>query len=294
MAANSSTLIDRRDYGLKIAMPGYDLTLATDNQTLFNSSFPILQIKVLASLKPDTLGGPANNSGEYCGFAGTAPFRMFVYRWYHGLGFPPFHVPLGKNSTYYGSYYSVDSQYIYRVIPEETDLGIPLDDGVKLLVCPIDISKDIEYPYTALPMDISGLYGQVGDYGFKSVEFGDIMTDDYDNLGINPRLQSQMLLAVKTMDTSVGTTVEYIVPDGLSIDDVMFYGFSNQELGDYDSSNPIMTWTYVGKFSQATPWLRVGYPDGNGAQIVPVTGNNASLVCTRQPMVAPVVTGVTV
>lgn len=293
--ANASTLIARRDYGMKIAMPGFDLHIATDNQLLFNSSFPILQIKVLAGLYAAAAGSSTvSNGGEYLG---TFNDGTYVYRWYHGLGYAPFFLTVATSGgvTMDGRY-SVDENYIYRVDAN------PVDDGTKVLICPINIAKDIEYPYTALPLAQSDI--RVGDYGFKSVEFGDIETQDYDNLGIDPRLQSQMLLAVKTYDTSTipagatqytSITIDYDIPAGMSVNDCMAYGFAQYpDLDRYYSSSGLKVWRPLGQYAQAPPSLFVGYLNPDSARVLSFYSMPASLIITRLPMVAATQTETTI
>lgn len=293
--ANASTLIARRDYGMKIAMPGFDLHTATDNQLLFNSSFPILQIKVLAGLYAAAAGSSTvSNGGEYLG---TFNDGTHVYRWYHGLGYAPFFltVAAGGGVTMDGRY-SVDENYIYRVD------AYPVDDGTKVLICPINITKDIEYPYTALPLEAQAV--NVGDYGFKSIKFGDIEMQDYDNLGIDPRLQSQMVLAVKTYDTSTipaGATqyttipIVYNLPAGMTTNDCMAYGFAQYpDLDRYYSSSGLKVWRPLGQYAQAPPSLFVEYDGVNTARVLSFYSMPASLIITRLPMVAATQTETTI
>ena len=39
-----STMISKKDYGIKIAKRGYDVSYASDTELLYNSSFPVLAI----------------------------------------------------------------------------------------------------------------------------------------------------------------------------------------------------------------------------------------------------------
>jgi hypothetical protein len=291
--ANTSTLISRRDYGMKIAMPGFDLSTATDNQLLFNSSFPILQIKVFASLGyitaassgsgTDAEKNSCNFGGEYLGMIDN----LMVWRWYHGLGFPPLYLPIGSNGVTFGAPFSVDENYIYYTSNVYSPVigwnGVYEGAVDRCLICPIDISKDIEYPYTALPLDMN--YGVVGDYGFKSVEYGDIKDTDFQNLGINPRLQAQMVLAVKTSDTKLSTSnnIEYQLPTGITTNDVMVYVFRQH----YSSSTGTNIWSHIYAYGQSPPSVLVD-PTNNivGVYYASVTTDKMSAIITRQPMVA--------
>ena len=291
--ANKSTLIARRDYGMKIAMPGFDVQYAGDNELLFNSSFPILQIKALVELYAAAPGSSdVSNGGEYLG---TFQDGTYVYRWYHGLGYPPFFLTFNAGGIIFGQQYSVDENYIYRVDAN------PIKNGTKVLICPINLKKDIEYPYTAKPLAKSD--GIVGDYGIKSIEYGDIEAHDFDNLGIDVRLQSQMVLAVKTFDTSTipagatdYTTIEinYDYPSGMTVNDCMVYGFARyKDLDLYYNTTGLNVWRPLGQYGQAPPSVFIGYYNPNSARIVSFYSMPASLVITRLPMVAAVQTGST-
>lgn len=292
--ANQSTLIARRDYGLKIAMPGFDARYAGDNQLLFNSSFPILQIKILSGLYSVANNSTeANQGGEYIGTVGTPPYDVPVFRWYHGLGYPPFFLVIGDGGFSWDNGYSVDDQYIYRVGSYDFIANTviwPTDDGSKVLVCPIDLTLDIEYPYTALPLE-SPLINTI-DYGFKSVEFGDINDEVYENLGINIRLQSQMILAVKTMQTSTipggagdFTTIpiDYTLPAGMTSNDVVAYGFVKQDIG---GTSGLLTYRVVGQSGQSVPSVFVNYPTAGNIELQTFYSQPGSLVITRLPLVA--------
>jgi hypothetical protein len=293
--ANTSTLITRRDYGLKIAMPGFDAMYAGDNQLLFNSSFPILQIKVLSKLYSLANGSTqANQGGEYIGTIGNPPYDVPVFRWYHGLGYPPFFLVLGTNGFIYNDVYTVDDQYIYRKGVYDFNTGSvlwPTDSGAKVLLCPIDLTRDIEYPYTALPLQKPQINSI--DYGFKSAEYGELNDPNFNNLGINIRLQSQMVLAVKTMETSTipgGATdftvipIDYTLPAGMSSSDVISYGFVKQNLDFNDTT--LQTWRPVGASGQAVPSTFIDYPFVGNFELQTFKSQPGALVITRLPMVA--------
>ena len=138
--ANKSTLISRRNYGMKIAMPGFDARTAGDNELLFNSSFPILQIKMLARLGSNSADvRDLPHAGEYCGEKNG----FHLARWYHGLGYPPFFIVLDKKGSQITNYYSVDEQFVYL-----NKQDIRRSDEV-ILICPIYVTQVIEYQYTA-------------------------------------------------------------------------------------------------------------------------------------------------
>lgn len=285
--ANKSTLIGRRNYGMKIAMPGFDAMTAGDNQLLFNSSFPILQIKILSELYALGATSPNGNlGGEYIGTANGDR----VYRWYHGLGYPPFFLTLNQGGVIFNSDYMVDDQYIYRKGNPWT--GAPLQDGTRVLLCPIDLTLDIEYPYTAKPLE-RPIFNSI-EYGFKSIEYGDIIDHNFDNLGIDIRLQSQMLLANKTMKTSSIPSspgewdiieVDYTLPKGMTINDVVAYGFAQQKIDPSDSNSP-RAYISVGQYAQSAPTVSVGYPTDDNIRLSTFYSQPGSLVVVRQPLVS--------
>ncbi len=290
--ANASTLITRRDYGLKVAMPGFDAQTAGDNQLLFNSSFPILQIKILSELYCKGVGSQeANQGGEYIGTIGASTSRVF--RWYHGLGFPPFFLLLDPNGIKFNTNYAVDENYIYRM-GDFYGGDWPTQDGTKVLVCPIDLTKDIEYPYTALPFEAPKFNSL--DYGFKSIEYGEMNEDDFNNLGVNIRLQSQMVLACKTLQTSTipanpseFTTIpiDYTLPAGMTLNDVVAYGFSRRPIDQNAAGSPTAYFS-VGQSGQAVPSVFTDYPTpgmGN-IELQTLYSQPGALVVTRLPFTA--------
>ena len=279
--ANKSTLISRRNYGMKIAMPGFDARTAGDNELLFNSSFPILQIKVLASLGSNSADvRDLPNGGEYCGENNG----FHLCRWYHGLGFVPFFIVLDKQGSQNTTSYGVDDQFIYL-----QRQNIRRNDE-KVLVCPIDITRDIEYPYTAKPIQVDDYTrNQVGNYGFKSIEHGAIEDNDFNNYGINVRLQSQMVLAIKTEETVINKpsgphkqySVEYVLPRNMIVDDCMSYVmFKTKIIG-----TNLDVWSHGSQYLQGSPAIKINRSE-NKASVITTTDIPVSLIITRLPMVA--------
>lgn len=279
--ANKSTLIGRRNYGMKIAMPGYDCRTAGDNELLFNSSFPILQIKILASLGTNS-DNPrdVDFGGEYLG----EQFGMHVHRWYHGLKYPPFFILLDKKYAQSSSEYVVDENFIY------TFKYNPRKSGEKVLLCPIDITRDIEYPYTAKPLVVDDyIRDHIGHYGFKTVHHGDIMKNDFNNWGINVRLQSQMVLAIKNDSTVVDKPsepnkrmdIEYVLPRGMSINDCMVYAMAKTQMFPTD----IVGWKHIDQYAQSPPSIFIDQAK-NMARLATLSNIPAAMIVTRLPMVA--------
>lgn len=286
--ANLSSIIGRRKYGIKIALPGFDVRTATDTQLLFNSSFPILQTKIWASL--GTLSDnmhDVNFGGEYLGKKGT----LHIHRWAHNLGYPPFFLSFAWERFNPVWQYGVDEKYIYsfRENPRRT--------GEKVLVCPIDITRDVEYPYTssAVPID-SNTVSKIGKYGLKTSEAGfDSEGMGQDFQGFNMRIQSQMVLAVKTMKTIAEPPVNeddparvvYTLPKNMNFSNTSVYGFMKFEKGISPYDFEYWTATQIGGQSAGTLFVS---KEANTADIFTVKKIPVSLVAVRQPMFAPVTT----
>lgn len=279
--ANKSTLISRRNYGMKIAMPGFDVRTAGDNQLLFNSSFPILQIKVLAALGTNSGNmHDTNLGGEYLG----NEFGFHVHRWYHGLGYPPLFIILNKEGVQSNDEYAVDDQFIYTIKQD------PRRKEEWVLLCPINIREDIEYPYTARPIEIDDYTkNAIGNYGFRSIKYGSMTDNDFDNLGFSMRIQSQMVLAVKTPETVINKPagindqydVEYYLPRGITVNDVMVYGMYESKILNTDKK----VWSHTAQYGQGAPAIFIDR-DKNKIHMRTTNRLPVSMIITRLPMVA--------
>jgi len=182
---NTSTLIQTQDYGTKIAKAGYDALTAPEQELLFNSSWPSLQIVKVVDLSDYDVSGATLNPIE------------------HGLTFPPFAVLMGEFDTYYGS----NSTYngFYPVPVDETHVYANNTSSsvtpslTRLVIYNLDITRDIEYPYK----ERSGsTVSYDTDYGIKAVkETEDITSSDMRDYLLHSRCQSPLVMAVKTQDT---------------------------------------------------------------------------------------------
>lgn len=203
---NKPNYKERGDYGVRVARPGYDAEICAQNQLIFNSNWPILQItKVIDINKIEewehkyfdmdngvwvdeipasaTQGGGsaidgARVSKNYLIYVGSSTNYFDYgdnYHWYidfkykkykHNLGYVPFFF---------------DSKYVSGL------------DGYVILTS-VNIAKDIDYPYTegALP-----LLNPIKDYGIKSTsEFGPNVP------GLCSNMFSKLVQAVKTTESS--------------------------------------------------------------------------------------------
>lgn len=206
---NKKNYKKRGDYGVRVARPGYDAENCAQNQLIFNSNWPILQIAKVIDLDKkadfeykywDTqnrvwlddadTSGLRGNYGIYISnisvnknhlvytkeaeafLETTAPYTVrywrFKYkRYYHGLGYTPFFF-----------------------LSEEVS-----DTENKVILTSVDVSRDIDYPYTegALP-----LISKIGDYGISS-------TSCFNNPrvpGLCSNMFSKLVQAVKTNESS--------------------------------------------------------------------------------------------
>lgn len=285
---NESNLVQRKDYGVRIARPGYNASYCADNQLLFNSSWPIMQItgvykEVLLSQSGETpatgtlISTTTEDYSSYCAsdteyvYTKKITKRYLVVTEYvnvvqtygvrHTLGFPPLAFQSGTVSGLSG----------YVVITN------------------IDISIDVDYPYTEAPL---AYYGGIADYGFKTrAYFRNTMprTGEEWGFGVNSRLSSKLVQAVKTLDTAVEDdgvkNIRWRPPTDangkeiFNVRDFEYFGFIK-----YDGSD-----IYTPRRAILAPLL----DPGNETTAIIDPGQStagyspASLVILRSPMVAP-------
>lgn len=210
---NKKNLKARGDYGVRVARPGFDAMNCADNQLIFNSGWPILQLcKVV-----DTDDGT-----EYKRY-----YEVSTDTWYDELpeGYSFFYdddTPdnrFGVSKRYVRKLLSVkvyanesyDECYEYTYNRIKHDLGyvpffIPAENvyntqSNKVLLFSIDIETDVDYPYTDMPLP---MVSTPGDYGMKSESvFGPRVP------GLSTGQFSQLVQAVKTQDTA-----KYYYPSG--------------------------------------------------------------------------------
>lgn len=167
---NKTSLIEKGDYGIKIAVPGVDINSARDSDLIFSSAWPALQLTQVISSPPTSF------------FVGTQAEE-------HGLDFPPLVLSFPTASSGNSALQvAADSKYYYR--------GYNFDT---FYVFNIDLSKDIEYPYDN-KTTVSRPYDT--DYGIKIPKTGYSVDDtDLNNFILHSRCQSLLVLSVKTEST---------------------------------------------------------------------------------------------
>lgn len=262
LANNTSTLVSVQDYGLKIAKAGFDVLTAPEQELLFNSSWPSLQI---VHVKEYTLVGYSPNDVV----AHEMPFVPLA------IGF----VSTDSSSAVqdYNGFFplSADETNLYpgRISPS-------ISSGtLKIVIFNVDITVDIEYPYTERS-GVNKTYDS--DYGVKlTKENSDIKSTDLRDYIAHSRCQSPLLLAVKTQETiptqnidaGAGTrTIQYNT--GLDFVSYVFGFVRFSAEGIY---------TYAPYVSQSYP---ATYSDGFTSQLslIDAAVDKGSIVVLRSPM----------
>lgn len=276
------TMRSRSDYGLKIAKKGFDVYYANDNQLLYNSSFPVLQI--VGYIDPSTQWEVVE-TGSYQWwnpYNGSVSTRWrHNLRKMHGVNHPPMIVPLnpdyfggsGKqiewNSKYVYSFNEFYSQAEYNAFIANVDTG-------KFIIFDVDIETDVEYPYVDDGIDTE--WGQTYDYGIKHMLTDDTETTDPNKLGLNANIQSLMVVAVKVA-TSDNPNENKYEPLGISTDRLSPFCFIKSRSTD--------RWRPGGVSIQATRGFRPAIGWGYYRLDGQLFDAKCSLVLTRLPMISP-------
>lgn len=275
----------RSDYGLKIAKRGYDVMYASDNQLLYNSSFPVLQI--VGYITADTQW-EVTETGSYQywdEFSGT-----IVTRWrhnrrrLHGLNYPPMVVPFGYNVFSSADKLEWNTKYIYfdKMFFSESEYNTYVNAGAKTpyaTIFGIDIETDVEYPYVddGLPIE----WGQQYDYGIKHLLTDDISSVDPTDLGLNANVQSIMAVAVKVA-TNEQPEVAVYYPDGISASQLAPFSFIKSATTGRWRAGGVSAQAVSG-YRPAMPSLGIDYYRLDGQ----LFAAKCSLVVVRSPMIAP-------
>lgn len=251
---NISTVLPKADYGIKISKAGFDALTCADNDLLFNSSWPSIQH---VSVAPAVEGA-------------TVP---------HGLDFTPMAFVLGgtkSNTVMYGMDVDENNVYVHDL------LG---DTSATLVVYHVDITTDVEYPYTA-KTSFNTTYNP--DYGIKIVKSGgDIDSTDLRDYILHSRCGSPLILAVKTQETvnpANPTTVQYTSRLGYP---TLNFGYSGVAAGTAVRGMSATFGNGGYKFApQGGQTSLITRTDGYSAQIATGANGKASIVCLRSPIFA--------
>lgn len=185
---NTPRLMEHQDYGIKISKAGFDANTAADNDLLFNSSWPSVQILSVTNVT-----------------AGTASVS-------HDLNYPPLAMLFDTNmGNMRGASVDKNKAYTDSRIFSGGNAGI-------LIVYTTDISVDIDYPYNTRP-SVNVQYDT--DYGIKVPKLGEsIDSTDLRDFILHSRCGSPLVLAVKTEATVSPDNpliVQYTAPIGYPV-----------------------------------------------------------------------------
>lgn len=279
------TLRARSDYGLKIAKRGYDVLFASDNQLLYNSSFPVLQIIMYITADTQWEIVETGSYQEWNEFSGTLNTRWrHNMRKIHGLGYAPMVVPFGGTTFSSGTALTWNTKYLYseRTFFTEAEYNTYISGGAvapSAIVFGVDIETDVEYPYVDDGLEIE--WGQQYDYGVKHLLTDDINTIDPNDLGLNANVQSIMVVAVKVA-TNANKDVAVYYPDGISASQLAPFSFIKDSTTSRWRAGGVSAQAVSG-FRPAMPSLGVDYYRLDGQ----LFAEKCSLVVVRSPMIAP-------
>ena len=283
---NESNYINRKDYGVKVARPYYDARSCADNQLLFNSSWPILQIvgvykeTLVKTVNPMPSGATVvdtmTNDYWHCAVNEQVAYTRMVQTVYIS----------GGNIVTEAKIYGCTHNLGYKPLAFRSEKLSGLSGYV--VVTNIDIATDVDYPYTDAPLEYFG--GDL-DYGVKTrAYYRTNMPHSSEILGygINTRLSSKMVQAVKTQDTTTSSDgeIRWEPPRGednkflSGVEEFEYYGYGNADGTGILYPMNMVYMPAAGNISQAE-YVWVTQPQA------PVTLDKTSLVILRSPMVAP-------
>lgn len=287
---NEQNLVKRKDYGIRVARPGYNASYCAENQLLFNSSWPILQIigvykEELLSQNGSVPGSAtliSTTTDDYTSYC--AADTEFVYT-----------KVITKRYLVVADYVNVTQTYGVRHTlgypPLAFQSGTVSGTSGYVVITNIDISTDADYPYTEAPL---GYYGGAGDYGIKSrAYFMHTMpkVGEEWGFGINSRISSKMVQSVKTMETAVedggSKNIRWRPPvdsDGneiFGIRDFEYFGFIKYTDSDVYTPRRVIFAPLLDPGNETTAIIDPGES---------ISGYEpASMVVLRSPMVAPTI-----
>lgn len=332
---NTPKLRKRADYGVRVARPGYDANDCAQNQLVFNSNWPIIQIAEVINLNKDVetryiwLNQQYSSSGATREWRETEPAGMTYTSGYEQIG-----ISVGKNYIWYQIYHEggtdSDNKYWQKITYKKIyhGMGYPpmfyrsediSDVSGYLIITSVDLSVDIDYPYTE---GDTMFLGSLSDYGIAgSSKFGKRVP------GLRSDMFSKLIQAVKTEKTSnapvrYGPNLEDISPEAGILywsplkklenydgclepyEAVAYYGFDNPfgnpdvmttdgtELAGFGNDGPyyrddqaiVRAVPYSGTASGSVFGDGVAFTDlGQGTY----GSKHASMVIIRSPMVSP-------
>jgi hypothetical protein len=279
------TMRARSDYGLKIAKRGYDVLYASDNELLYNSSFPVLQIIDYITADTQWEITATGSYQEWNEFSGTLSTRWkHSMRRLHGLNYPPMFVPFGYNAYSSQDKLEWNTKYIYfeKTFFSQTDYDNYIAAGSQTphgIIFGIDIETDVEYPYVDDGLETE--WGQQYDYGIKHILTDDPNTLNPSDLGLNANIQSIMAVAVKVA-TNANPNVGVYYPSGISASQLAPFCFLKSATTGRWRAGGVSAQAISG-YRPAMPRLGIDYYRLDGQAFA----EKCSLVVVRSPMIAP-------
>ena len=315
---NTKNLKARGDYGVRVARPGFDARTCADNQLIFNSGWPILQVCDVIDfddgaetytryLKSNYTWTNTLPSGYTLGYSDTTDTRwgkfgvndkycrMYVRTdYYHNSSYDEITAVVYKRKRHY-------LNYVPFFLSAEDVSGTA---SSKILLFSVDIRTDVDYPYTDMALPLISV---PDDYGMKSESiFGPKVP------GLSTGQFSKLVQAVKTEETAkydirarsgigegdgkasfwspLDSAPGYLSKSPL----IPFEAFAFAITGETNWNN--MTAVYdtkdggyfvnVGVMSMADGGSNIAYAYSNVAP-VPPNYMKESLVILRSPMVSP-------
>jgi hypothetical protein len=342
---NKQNLQNRGDYGIRVARPGYDASNCAQNQLIFNSGWPILQLMAVVDFTSGTTstsytkntrveysvghyesgafmpesttmtttseqvssvpsGLPSSQARHDYFFGGVFVNKKYVkkqqedYTLYDGGSTTESGtLPSGKNYiretvTTYTKDTFVTTRHRLGFTPlcilSSSFLG---GDSNHALLFSVDITKDVDYPYTEAA---TPLIRPVHDYGMKSTSiFGSKVP------GLCTNMFSKLVQAVKTTESSTYNDGENdavvwspIAGDELpsNIKDVLFpyefYAYSGDGVKTQDGGEfyQRISPTYISSSASSGTYMNKAYAVRTSGQD---TVKDSVLVVLRSPMVSP-------
>lgn len=205
---NNKKLKERGDYGVRLARPGFDASNCADNQLIFNSGWPILQLCAVIDfdksddvytryLLPDRTWSDTLPSGYNLVSTITNDTRWGKF----GVNDKKCRMYV-STKTYMNSSYSMVEAITYKRMKHYLNyvpFFLPADELTgtntnKLLLFSVDIGTDVDYPYTDMALPLVGV---PNDCGMKCESvFGPKVP------GLSAGQFSKLVQAVKTQDTA--------------------------------------------------------------------------------------------
>lgn len=203
---NKPNYKNKGDYGVRVARPGYDAINCAENQLVFNSNWPILQITAVVDLNKPVDSEVIWHSWTNGTWQTNTPSNIAKT----GDGTPIEEVFMGRNFVYkelaLEIYVDDNTSEVWNKITYKRfrhGLGFQplffMSENISnitgyVVLTSVDLTVDVDYPYTEEPTQF---YGSMEDYGLKSEsDFGENVP------GLCSNMFSKLVQCVKTEETA--------------------------------------------------------------------------------------------